>query len=300
MVAVLAAAVLVPTAAIPRAAGGGVFSVQQVQRVFAAVGVPLEREPDSGPSSPDESFVPELRLDPSSQLGVTVYRPGTAPVGQWTYVAIGEERPRFARRSNVYVVWTSTGGSLRTWEAARRALRLLRYSPADAARPQLPTIVLRPGDRVTLTEKGAPDGSEVDCANGSVIQAGHREPVAASTVVQAGARRFPGSSATTDEGPDGSAKSARLTWGPLPGDSALEFTCSAGGPSGVPGRTSHTGSSSQVVIDQAQSGFGVSPPAPPSVTGPLPPLKLARPTFTLGNEYAGVSAQTRRAMLGNG
>jgi hypothetical protein len=290
--AVVAAGVLVPTALLPRAAGRG-YSVQQVLRVFAAEGMRLRREPVPVPSAPFEIFA-----DHSSAgfVDVTVYQPGAARPVEGRFAAYGAPLPRLAHRGNVYVSELAPNGGSGNWQAVRRALGRLRYSRADAARPPLPTVVLEPGDRRALNRRDAPNGAEVECTNG--IVPGSRNPsfpaiVAATVVVRPATRRARSSSAETLGTGTSPPRSAELSWRPRDRGSVLVFSCSARARGGAPG----PGSVTQVVVNgAAPAPYGVAPPA--RVPGPFPPLQLPRPSFTLGNEYANVPAQTLREMHG--
>jgi hypothetical protein len=293
LVALVAAAVLVPTALIRSApATGEVFSVQQVLRVFSRAGVPLSRDTSDYPGGRDETFE-GLTSEHDFYLSVSVWRPGFSPPAQGTFVAYTEPPPRFAHRGNVYLALSGPAPA-RTWSRVLEALRTLRYSRTDASRPQLPTFVLHTDEQRTLTEREAPNGSEVDCTNGFVGEPLHRDPVAASIAIAPSTRASPAFSAGAAQTESGRAKGARLDWSPH-GHGSIEFSCSAEAPSEISGgNLPGAGSSGKVVV----SGFGTIAALPPSETGPLPPLKLQRPETTLGGEYAAVSAETRRAMLG--
>lgn len=279
---------LVPTAVLSGSSSRA-FSVQQVERAFAAQGLALRRQALPFLSPPFESF-DDHSFGQGFELGVTVYRPGTAPPDLGRCVAYGSALPRFARRGNVLVYLSGQAADSPMWRAAERALARLRYSPADAARPQLPTIVLRQGEHRTLTERQAPLGTEVECTNGKipVVSYGpYPATAAAATVIDSST---PSSGAATDVTfgtGTAPARQAQLSWQPLRHGS-VEFTCSA------------TISAGQVVVNGPDVGsYGLAPPSA-TVSGPLPALKLPRPDFTLRNEYANVPASTLRAMLGPG
>lgn len=288
VILVVAAAVLVPTAVLSGPSRSGqAFSVQQVLRVFEAEGIPLQRETGLSPTEPEESFS-------GDSLNVTVYRPGAFPPRQqgFGFVALGYQLPQATHRGNVYVSMPRPASSGR-WSRVLAALRALRYSRADASRPQLPTIVLRPGDRLMLTARQAPIGSEVDCTNGSVSEGPIPQPVDASIGIDAVTRRSSAYSASAYTTRKGKAMGAKLQWTPE-GRGSLAFACSGWMPAKRPAAGS-------AYFAEGEAGMTPQFPATagPATPGPLPPLKLARPTFTLGNEYAGVPAKTRRAMLGS-
>lgn len=279
---------LVPTAVLSGTSGQA-FSVQQVERVFAAQGLVLRRQALPVLSAPFEMF-DHHSFAQGFELQVTVYRPGTAPPALGRYVAFGA-LPRFARRGNVLVSLAGQAADSRTWRAAERALARLRYSPADAARPQLPTIVLRRGERRTLTEREAPLGTEVMCSAGKtpVVSYGiHPAVMGAATVILSSTRSTGATTDVTIGTGAAPAKGAQLSWRPLRHGTVLTFTCSAAISAG------------QVVVNEPGGGsYGLAPPSA-TVSGPLPPLKLPRPDFTLRNEYANVPAKTLHAMLGPG
>lgn len=289
---VVLAAVVVPTAVLGNGSGvpaGQAFSVQQVLRVFKAKGIPLQRETGLSPTAPEESFG-------SDSLNVTVYRPGAFPPSQqrFGFVALGYQLPRATQRGNVYVSMPRPASSGR-WSRALAALRALRYSRADASRPQLPTVVLHPGDRLMLTARQAPIGSEVDCTNGWISQRPIPQPVDASIGIDAVTRRSGAYSASAYTTRQGKTMGAKLRWTPE-GRGSLAFSCSGWVP-----RKRPAGGSAYFAEGEA----GVTPQFPttgaqfPATAGPLPPLKLRRPSFTLRNEYAHVPAKTQHAMLGN-
>jgi len=164
LVALAVLAIVLPTALIPETASahGNVYSVRQVLRAFRDEGIPLYRQAGDQPNPTSESFAGPKRL----HLDVTVSQPvqSTTSVGI-VIVTTGNEFPRFANRGNVGADWTTSRAERGEGARIHAALRRLRYSAVDAARPALPTIGLRPGERRLIHVTGA--GTEVDCDNGA-------------------------------------------------------------------------------------------------------------------------------------
>lgn len=290
-VLVVLAAVVVPTAVLGNAPSGRGFSVQQVLRVFKAEGVPLQRDTGGPPAAGYETF--DAVSPNQGFVSVAVWRPGYEPAAEGMFTLWTGQPPRSAQRGNVQVA-LSAPGSERMWHRVLAALRKLHYSLSDAARPELPTILLHAGQRLLLTPRQAPNGSEVDCANGSVIEGLRPQPIDVAIAIDADTRRSGAYAASGNTTPKDKTLGAKLRWTPE-GRGSLAFACSSWTPPKHPGPGMPNGAPASSYY--AEGMAGVAPQFPTS-TGPLPPLKLPRLSFTLHNEYANVPARTLRAMLG--
>jgi hypothetical protein len=217
LVALAVLAIVLPTALVPGTASahGNVYSVQQVLRVFRAEGIRLYRQAGDQPNPTSETFAGGPQ---KLGLSVTVSEPVRASASGSIFIStIGDGVPRFADRGNVETDWTWTRSTRVEGARIHAALRRLRYSAADAARPPLPTLTLRPGHWRIVGLSTTPLGTEVDCVDGSADATDLVAPPRAAL------------SFTSDSADDGSAtlRAQRV------GRAALVFSC-VGGPANAP------------------------------------------------------------------
>jgi hypothetical protein len=165
LLAALVLAIAVPTALVQSTraarpkpvAQPGVYSVQQLLRVFRAQGIRLTRQPVAATWGYEEFA--------SADSGVSVNVYSTVPrtrILAYAYDTSGGSPPtppKIATRGNLSVVWPRRDNA-----AVRGALARLEYSRADALRAPPPTFVLRPGHERTISSAS---NDEVDCVAGS-------------------------------------------------------------------------------------------------------------------------------------
>jgi hypothetical protein len=182
-----------------------------VLRVFQAEGIPLYRSAEDG-NAPAEAF----DGGSSHHLQVSVYVYPGGPPTKFLYGWTGYAIPKVSEHGNVVAVWTAGEHATSADRAlVPAAVQRLRYSKADARRPQLPTIVLHPGQWRSVDVATTTAGAEVDCVKGSVD---------VSDLVP----RSPSSALTVDSDSDQTG-SVTLRWQGV-GGADLEYFCVGGAP----------------------------------------------------------------------